>query len=699
MFNDRTMTLFRELCIHGNTASVETLAAKYGISYRMVRYDLNNMNDFLKENGFSTQIHVKKSEVTVHIKSEEKEKIKDFIDGQSEDHYILSQKERTKWIIFRLLHPGIQGTMTYDALCDELKISRSTLICDIRYVRNRLESWNLEMVSIVKKGFWCIGKEKAIRTCIRNILTGETFYAEEQLFECTGKPRSPEMELYTFFKEEILWLKEEIDRIQKELGVMLSDIALVKLMSVILIAVRRIRLGYTVDAFGTFRCNIKNRREYVSCRKLSEQLSAYYGITVPEDEIIYLMAYVISASKIYLLDEGKEDDLQADFITNKIRSRFHKITGNHITFSRDIDESFVNHIKSMIFRLEFDISVTNPFLDDIKQSYPQLFIKIANSCSFLEKYFGKRLSEHEIAYMVLYFQLALEEEHTEAAIREKNVIIICASGSITGKVIANKLKKHFSFHLIAITSCYRVQELLMEKNADLVISSIPVKLMGQAPVTVVSPMITRDDIDKLKKVLPAARAEQDHNHLMEEILSVVEENVESVQMEKIKSILGKNFHIKHAAAYGGIARILTPADILLNLEAADWREGIRLAAEPMKKKGIISDGYIKSMIETVEKLGAYIVVTEDIAIPHAAPGGNIYDFGITIVTFQEPITIIDRSGIKTFITFAMMGDANNRDIIMEIMELTEDEHFMELMYRAEDPQDIYQYIINGNWHS
>lgn len=697
MLNNRTVTILREICIDGNTASVEALAVKYGISNRMARYDLNHINDFLKKNGFSTQLQVKKSEITFLAPVEEREKIRSFIDSRYGDNYILSQEERAVLIIFRLLHPDIQGMITYEALCEELKISRSTLICDIRYVRNRLEDWNLEMVSIVKKGFWCIGKEKAIRSCIRNLLTGERLYAPEQLLEYQKRFSSPEIELYAFTREEIDWLKEHLDQMQKAVGVLLSDMDLVKLLTVILISVRRIRLGYLVDAFGTFRHNVKNRKEYECCQKLSVQLSDYYGITMPEDEIIYLMAYFISASKTYLLEDEKEDYLHADLIGNKIIARFSKIMGRHIAFSKDVSESFVNHVKSMIFRMEFDVSVTNPFLEEIKQNYPQLFISITDACSFLERYFDKRLSEAEIGYMVLYFQLVLEDEHKEEPSAEKRAVIVCASGVATGAVIAEKLKKHFKFCLAGTTSCHNIQKFLQEEQVDLIISSIPLKEMAEVPVVVVSPILAKEDMDRLGRVLPPIKKEKDNKQLMEEILSVIEENVEWVQMEKIKHILEKNFCISHAAAYEGIAKSLEPDDILLNLKAKDWREAIRLAAEPLKRKGRIGQSYITKMIETVEKLGAYIAITEDIAMPHAAPGDDIYAFGITIATFLEPVTIIDRSGIKMFITIAIKDKENYRDIIMEIMELAEDERFIELMYQAESPEEIYQYIRYGSW--
>ncbi|MCI6138415.1 MULTISPECIES: BglG family transcription antiterminator [Clostridium] len=696
MLNKRIVTILRDICIDGKAAGVEALAAQYGISNRMVRYDLNHINEFLKENGFSTQLKVKKSEVMFDTSAKERETIKALIDSWYDRDYILSRKERAVWIIFRLLHPSLQGIITYETLCEELKISRSTLICDIRYVRKRLEGWNLKMVSIGKKGFCCIGKEKAIRSCIRNFLTGEKAYAAEQLFEYQVRFHSPEMNLYSFTKEEIDWIKDETDRMQKKVGVILSDMDLVKFISVILIAVRRIRMGCLIDSFEAVRPDIKNWREYDCCRRLRDRLSKRYDIMIPEDEIIYLMSYFISASKTYGLKGEREDCLKEDLIANKIIARFNKITGKHISFSEEMNEYFMNHVKSMVFRMEFDISVTNPFLDEIKQKYPQIFISILDSCSFLEQYFGKRLSEHEIGYMALYFQMALEDEGKEEHLQEKKIVITCASGVVTGKVIANRLKKRFKFHLLGTTSCHHIQEFLKQEEPDLIISSIPLKETLAVPVIVVSPMLTKEDINNLKDMLPAVEKQKDNKQLMEEILSVVEEHVEPVQMERIKNILKMNFHIEPVTAYKEISRILSLEDILLNLQVSDWREGIRLSAEPMQKKGIIGDSYITRMIETVERLGAYIVITDDIAMPHAAPGDDVYSFGITMAVFNEPIAIFNRDGIKMFIAIAMKEEENYRDVIMEIMELAEDRTFIELMYHAKSPENIYRYIVYGD---
>ena len=116
----------------------------------------------------------------------------------------------------------------------------------------------------------------------------------------------------------------------------------------------------------------------------------------------------------------------------------------------------------------------------------------------------------------------------------------------------------------------------------------------------------------------------------------------------------------------------------------------------MQKKGIIGDSYITRMIETVERLGAYIVITDDIAMPHAAPGDDVYSFGITMAVFNEPIAIFNRDGIKMFISIAMKEEENYRDVIMEIMELAEDRTFIELMYHAKSPENIYRYIVYGD---
>lgn len=78
-------------------------------------------------------------------------------------------------------------------------------------------------------------------------------------------------------------------------------------------------------------------------------------------------------------------------------------------------------------------------------------------------------------------------------------------------------------------------------------------------------------------------------------------------------------------------------NIRVGLAVRDWKDAIEQAAQPLVKGGSIRAGYIDSMIESVQKLGPYIVLMPGFALAHAAPSPDVLRTDISIAVFNGPI--------------------------------------------------------------
>ncbi|MDD3404207.1 MAG: PTS sugar transporter subunit IIA, partial [Hespellia sp.] len=54
-------------------------------------------------------------------------------------------------------------------------------------------------------------------------------------------------------------------------------------------------------------------------------------------------------------------------------------------------------------------------------------------------------------------------------------------------------------------------------------------------------------------------------------------------------------------------------------EMSDWKEAIRLVAQPLLENGCIEERYIDAMIRNVIENGPYIIIMPGLAMPHARP--------------------------------------------------------------------------------
>ena len=85
-------------------------------------------------------------------------------------------------------------------------------------------------------------------------------------------------------------------------------------------------------------------------------------------------------------------------------------------------------------------------------------------------------------------------------------------------------------------------------------------------------------------------------------------------------------------------------NILIGQTAATWQEAIQTAAAPLVTNKSITEEYIHQMIESVDKLGPYIVLMPGFALAHASPGSSVLHTDISISTFKEPIDFHSENG-------------------------------------------------------
>lgn len=127
--------------------------------------------------------------------------------------------------------------------------------------------------------------------------------------------------------------------------------------------------------------------------------------------------------------------------------------------------------------------------------------------------------------------------------------------------------------------------------------------------------------------------------------------------------------------------------------AKDWKDAIRIAVTPLEEHGFVEPRYKEEIISNVEKLGPYILIAEDIALPHARPeqGGIQPQIGVTL--FRSPVSF-EREGTTTrlFVTLAAKDNDSHLDALMAISELLSDEERVEKIFAAENTTELYRYF-------
>ena len=125
--------------------------------------------------------------------------------------------------------------------------------------------------------------------------------------------------------------------------------------------------------------------------------------------------------------------------------------------------------------------------------------------------------------------------------------------------------------------------------------------------------------------------------------------------------------------------------------ATDWKESIKIAAKPLLEKNVITENYIKAMIESIEKLGFYVILRENLAMPHARPEEGAIGTGISFLKLNEPVYYGD-SKVQLVFVLATKDADSHLEILMKLVELFQDDESIEKLVNSQNYDEILEII-------
>lgn len=714
MLNIRYIEILSLLINSGSDLSVEDLSNKFGVSKRMIRYDIDEINRYLRENNISEIDKKPNSPLKFIITEEEKERVEKLINNINIKSYIFSTEERVGILLYELLNSNKE--CTYNEFQEKLSISKTTLVNDIKKVKQWLKSFDIEIIKVSNKGFKIRGDEGNIRDAMISLLIDKSNYniieTLEKIYNNENDSILNSIMCFDISSENINYIKELVRDIESDFGVF-SEEDFINLVIAVFVTINR--AGRIPISNETKNLGLNYKKEYEAALKISDRIKEKFSISLGNEEINMITSKILSGSKNDSDIFDSRDYFDACYVGGKIMDNIRLTFGKDFRMDNNLFESFISHLKSLIFRLKYNIISKNPVLDTIISNYKNEFKLVKESTSFIKEKFGYILSDDEIGYIVMYIEATIEKNRKSESIKIKNILIACSAGFATGRLLEAKIKARFDVNVVGVTSIHNINRSLLDnKNKiDYIISPVDINENYNIPIIKVSSILTEDDIEKLKDKLELKRAKEKIDEKYKTLSTIENENNKEINIEEIINLIEKNTEIinrdslvndlnsyfKKCKIYNyrniELYKYISEDNIQLNLEVNSWEEAIRISALPLLNNGDITEEYIEAMVDNIRNLGAYIVVDDGIAIPHARPDKYVKKFGMTINTFKTPITIGSHSDIKIFITIASINNENHIKLITQIMKLIEDESFIEILNKKDvQKEDIINILKN-----
>ncbi|EIW17816.1 Transcriptional antiterminator [Pelosinus fermentans] len=696
--NEMSAQLFQRITSSNQAVTISALAEALHSTPRQIRYKLDKIDEFLKYNKFPQFLRKPNVGITYTAPPQVVERIMQKLLERENHHYIASQEERVEMILAVLLQQ--QNYMTIDDLGERLKTSRSTVIKDLNKVREVLKSNHLTLLSSTNHGIKIIGEEKYLRRASIELLMKsievQGMLSQEMSPMLKNIKTLSQSEISNMFTNmNIPFIESCVIEAEKQLETTFSDEAFYGLVIHIAIAIKRIKLGRDIVMPYNELKSYETTKEFAAASYVASRLEAEFQIEVPYDEIGYITIHLLG-SNVYAANSSSSEEWAAlQIITGKILEEVSEsLQQESLIQDEHLFSGLLEHLRPAIYRLKNDLKLKNPVLEEIKVRYHHLFQIVKNSMASVEGYIGKSFDDEEIGYFTLHFGAALEKLKDKKEM-EKRILVVCSTGLGTARLLSSRLQQLFQVNIVDVIAYRQIGQILKYQEVDLIITTLPIKC-DAVPWVQVNPMLLDKDVENLKKYLTQYHFQP--KNIFIQTLRLIEEHCDIKNYDALVTGLAKILKTDNVGQKGVVQpllRELLTADMIeVKVKAKSWEEVIYAGGKLLEDRGLIEHRYVDAMVNTVKKMGAYIVIAKGIAMPHARPEDGAKKVGMALMTLKNPVNFGSKENdpVSVAVFLCAVDNTTHLKALAELMQLLDDEEFKTMADTASSKDEILAYI-------
>ena len=641
--NARQIFLLEFLLKQHEYLSANQLAEKYGVSTKTVYQDIDKLNDFFDEGELKSRI-VKVPRKGIKLSADkERKKIHSLLLVNKHESGVqdFSPEYRESELIKRLFI-NQEDLDIYD-FAEEMYVTESTVHRDIDKLEKNLGQFNLK-IRIKHDQLFVDGDEWNIRKAL------QSYVIQAQSLGREGKIE------HFFSEKDIEICNEAISRLSQKYHHQFSEEYSCLLLVECLVFKKRTEHNNCLTERTSNLINDLNHLEvyFFSGELLESIINKSFSEISPYE--IEAMAYSLLA---YGFSIQSADYIQnIEHQVNELIIKVSNLLSLDLSKDNHLKLMLSNHISKMIFRLRNQIYITNPALEEIKKQYSSLFNVIWIAIRGLSKYYEINISNEELAFIVIHFQLAIEK-----IVKPLNIVVICQNGIATSELIMSKLHKIFDSDAKITNINARELDFYDLSNIDLIISTIALPEV-KVPVIEVSPILTKDEIESIRSFYSEHMT--DNYTLMRTSLDGRKFNLESLQtLIKKPSLIRETVKSKKEC----IEKMIRECDAT-NRRIKEFKE---------------------SILER-ETLGSTSVYT-GVALPHCDPR-FVEQSELIVMTLDKPINW-GKNNVKLIILIAV---AENdipifKDSLIALYSVIENQELMNELVQLENGDEIKNRLL------
>lgn len=482
--SDRQSAILLKLISLEKICTSKELSKDFNVSSRTIKNDLKEVNIWLSQYQVSYYSKPGKG-IWLKIDNKKREQILEELINQDDSNYYIFPERRVAKIIYILC--VADGYITSQKIENIIGVSKSTIFSDLNKTEKIMNKFEVSLIRKNYYGYRISGSEISIRSLMEYFMTsafrnGGYQYNSASVLLFKIKSFSKEKNNGEEFANALGTVVDLFLKNIKFLKTEKADLDYLLILN-IRMAIIAIRLSHNhfINSYQTLTNKQSNR-----IFRFFSLVMNYYDFPLIKDEYFYL---VRGASPIFT-------DSRIFKITKELIKEVSKKC--NISFQQDpqLNDNLSSHllkrlnVKKANFANEF-----NPFVNDIKQKYSQLFKAVAESLYSLVSSNPVVISDSFVTYVTLHFLVSLEKMKVAQKVK---IMYVCSTGIGVTSLIRNEIEqKVANVEIAGFSSMNDIKEKLSILNPDLLVTIFPISGIA-IPIIQVSPLPTNDDINAIR---------------------------------------------------------------------------------------------------------------------------------------------------------------------------------------------------------
>ncbi|ERL09274.1 BglG family transcription antiterminator [Olsenella profusa] len=475
----KCISIIRDLGV----ADAQTLSSRLGVTTRTVRTYVRRINRTLA--GVAHIQTVRERGYRLVIDDEDAFGRLQRLHGAT-DRLPSTPQERVSYLADDLLMRN--DWITLDELSESLFVSRTTVSSDLKQVEKSLTEFGLRIERRSHHGIRVVGPEMARRLCLASLVVGS---------EVEGSDSSKSSAMLSE-------IDECVSEVAREEDVQIRNFVYRNLLIHVAIAIERIRGGCYVPMERSQLQSIKRSTYFSTAQRMARALEERLRISLPEEEVAYIAIHLAGKETIEAQPSSDDGRLVIPEEVWDVVGQITDLVGKdfHFDLSDDLElrMNLARHIAPLSVRMLYHMQASNPILSDIKVHYPLAYHMALDCAPLLTQRWGSELSEDEVGYIALSFALALERSRTQ--VERKNVLMVCASGEGSARLLELRFRERFGNQVNRVETC----DVSLVGSRDLsdidyVITTVPIRERLRVPILEVGNFLEDADLDNIKVLL------------------------------------------------------------------------------------------------------------------------------------------------------------------------------------------------------